>query len=99
MSRVSQNFRKIQPHPKDFQAGWEETCPIKTGYHFVSDNVAKREKEPRARTQNHMKTSAHVFASVCTAMAGGQNAHAGRIVTRTRQKRFPTEPGRKGTEI
>ena len=39
-----------------------------------------------------MKTSAHVIALVCMAMAGGQNAHAGRIVTGTGQKTFPPEP-------
>jgi hypothetical protein len=65
---------------------------------FVTDNGNQTRKRTKTKNKNHVKTCARVVALVCVAMAGGQNAHAGRVVTGT-DKMFAGAKGKKGTEL
>jgi hypothetical protein len=78
-----------------------ENCHERTDTIPSPTRVTKEKKRTKRKNQEHAKTRAHVIALFCLAMAGGQNAHAGRIViiAGIGQKHSPRSQGKKGAEL
>jgi len=95
----SQNFRKIQSHPKDFQTGLLENYHERTDVIPSPTRVTKREKRTKRKNENHVKTSAHVIALVCMALAGGQMRTWSGSSRAPDKKVPPGAKGKKGTEL